>query len=134
MDPIQAINTLSQVVKSAKLPYNDHVLLERCVDVLGKEIQSKAGDGSGGTMSGKMVFLDFSSVDGVPNIQLVAKGADGFNRNYIKKYIPGMVNPYDQQSMLAANGDDSFTCQIMSESGVIVRNPLSCGILNAVHA
>jgi hypothetical protein len=86
-----------------------------------------------GTMSGKMVFLDFSSVDGVPNIQLVAKGHDGHNRNYIKKYIPGMVNPYDQNSMLAANGDDSFTCQIMSESAVIVRNPLSCGILEAVH-
>ena len=86
-----------------------------------------------GTMSGKMVFLDFSSVDGVPNIQLVAKGADGYDRNYIKKYIPGMVNPYDQKSMLAANGDDSFTCQIMSESAVIVRNPLSCGILEAVH-
>jgi len=84
-----------------------------------------------GSMSGKLVFLDFSSVDGVPNIQLVAKGADGFNRNYIKKYIPGMVSPYDQKSMLAANGDDSFTCQIMSESGVIVRNPLSCGILSA---
>jgi len=87
-----------------------------------------------GTMSGKMVFLDFSSVDGVPNVQLVAKGAEGVNRNYIKKYIPGMVNPYDQKSMMAANGDDSFTCQIMSESGVIVRNPLSCGILSAVHA
>ena len=86
-----------------------------------------------GTMSGKMVFLDFSSVDGVPNIQLVAKGTDGYNRNYIKKYIPGMVNPYDQKSMLAANGDDSFTCQIMSESAVIVRNPLACGILEAVH-
>jgi len=87
--------------------------------------------GSGGLMSGKMVFLDFSSVDGVPNVQLVTKGADGHNRNYIKKYIPGMINPYDQKSMLAANGDDSFTCQIMSESGIIVRNPLSCGILSA---
>jgi len=91
------------------------------------------GSSSGGTMSGKMVFLDFSSVDGVPNIQLIAKGSDGLNRNYVKKYIPGMVNPYDQKSMLAANGDDSFTCQIMSESGVIVRNPLSCGILSATH-
>ena len=89
--------------------------------------------GADGTMSGKMVFLDFSSVDGVPNIQLVAKGHDGHDRNYVKKYIPGMVNPYDQQSMLAANGDDSFTCQIMSESGIIVRNPLSCGILKATH-
>ena len=45
-----------------------------------------------------------------------------------------MVNPYDQKSMLAANGNDSFECQIMSESGVIVRNPLSCGVLTPVHA
>tara|TARA_R110002096_G_scaffold22670_15_gene72640 strand:- start:529 stop:2025 length:1497 start_codon:yes stop_codon:yes gene_type:complete len=94
---------------------------------------AQSANATPGTMSGKMVFLDFSSVDGVPNIQLVAKGADGLDRNYIKKYIPGMVNPYDQKSMLAANGDDSFTCQIMSESAVIVRNPLSCGILEAVH-
>ena len=93
-------------------------------------VHGAAGE-SAGTMSGKMVFLDFSSVDGVPNIQLVAKGHDGLDRNYIKKYIPGMINPYDQKSMLAANGDDSFTCQIMSESGIIVRNPLSCGILTA---
>lgn len=46
MDPIQAINALSQVVKSAKLPYNDHVLLERCVDVLVKEIQANGGGSS----------------------------------------------------------------------------------------
>ena len=92
------------------------------------------GADAGGSMSGKLVFLDFSAVDGVPNIQLVTKGADGHNRNYVKKYIPGMVNPYDSKSMLAANGDDSFTCQIMSESGVIVRNPLSCGVLSATHA
>ena len=103
------------------------------VNVHGAEA-SAAGESAGGTMSGKMVFLDFSSVDGVPNIQLVAKGHDGHNRNYIKKYIPGMVNPYDQKSMLAANGDDSFTCQIMSESGVIVRNPLSCGVLTPSHS
>ena len=104
------------------------------VNVHGSLASGAAGSSTGGTMSGKMVFLDFSSVDGVPNIQLVAKGTDGMNRNYIKKYIPGMVNPYDQKSMLAANGNDSFECQIMSESGVIVRNPLSCGVLTPVHA
>lgn len=104
------------------------------VNVHGSTAAGAAGASGGGTMSGKMVFLDFSSVDGVPNIQLVAKGADGMDRNYIKKYIPGMVNPYDQKSMLAANGNDSFECQIMSESGVIVRNPLSCGVLSPVHA
>ena len=80
--------------------------------------------------SAKMVFMDFGSTSGVSNVELIAKGAEGINRNYTKKYIPGMVNPFDQNSMLAASGDDNFTCQIMTESGIIVRNPLSCGILS----
>ena len=42
-----------------------------------------------------------------------------------------MVNPYDTKSMMAANGDDRFQCHVLSESGIIVRNPLSCGILSA---
>ena len=82
--------------------------------------------------SAKMVFMDFGSTSGVSNVELIAKGAEGMNRNYIKKYIPGMVNPFDNNSMLAASGDDNFECQIMTESGIIVRNPLSCGILTAV--
>jgi len=43
MDPIQAINVLSQVVKTARLPYNEHVVLERCVDVLTQAVQAKQG-------------------------------------------------------------------------------------------
>jgi hypothetical protein len=39
MDPIQALDMLSQVVKGVKLPYNEHVLLERSVDVLRKALQ-----------------------------------------------------------------------------------------------
>ncbi len=45
MDPIQAINVLSQVVKTARLPYNEHVVLERCVDILTQSIQGESGDG-----------------------------------------------------------------------------------------
>jgi len=40
MEPIQALDMLNQVVKSIKLPYQDHVLLERSVDVLREELQS----------------------------------------------------------------------------------------------
>tara|TARA_R110001599_G_scaffold161369_3_gene349910 strand:- start:1832 stop:3331 length:1500 start_codon:yes stop_codon:yes gene_type:complete len=79
---------------------------------------------------GKMAFLDFSSQGDGSNIELVAKGAEGYNRNYIRKYVPGMVNPYDFKGMMAANGDDAFECHVMSESGIIVRNPLSCGIFS----
>ena len=40
MDPIQALDMLNQVVKGIKLPYNEHVLLERSVDVLREALQS----------------------------------------------------------------------------------------------
>ena len=81
--------------------------------------------------SSKMVFLDFGKTNGVSNIELVTKGAEGQNRSFIKKYVAGMINPYDKNSMLAANADDKFECHVLSESGIVVRNPLSCGILSA---
>ena len=40
MDPIQALDMLNQVVKGIRLPYADHVLLERSVDVLRDALQS----------------------------------------------------------------------------------------------
>lgn len=80
-------------------------------------------------LSGTMVFMDMSVQDGVANVELIAKGAEGYNRNYVKKYVPGMINPNDPSSMMAANGNDTFECHILSESGIIVRNPLSCGIV-----
>jgi len=43
MDPIQALDMLNQVVKGVKLPYNEHVLLERSVDVLKDALQSSGG-------------------------------------------------------------------------------------------
>lgn len=43
MDPIQALDMLNQVVKGVRLPYSDHVLLERSVDVLREAIQNPAG-------------------------------------------------------------------------------------------
>ena len=76
-----------------------------------------------------MVFLDMSAQNGVANIELIAKGAEGTNRNYVKKYVPGMINPYDSKSMLAATADDKFECHWLTQSGIIVRNPLSCGII-----
>ena len=42
MDPIQALDMLSQVVKGARLPYGEHVLLERSVDVLRQAISANA--------------------------------------------------------------------------------------------
>ena len=80
-------------------------------------------------LSRLMVFMDMSQQDGVANVELIAKGAEGYNRNYVKKYVAGMINPNDPSSMMAATGDDTFECHILSESGIIVRNPQSCGII-----
>lgn len=44
MNPIQALEILNQLVKSAKLPYTDHVVLERSVDVLLQVLQQQAPD------------------------------------------------------------------------------------------
>ena len=66
MDPIQAINVLSQVVKTARLPYNEHVVLERCVDVLTQAVQAKTG-GNGALESdaGPVTFEEPDVVEAV---------------------------------------------------------------------
>lgn len=94
----------------------------------GGEILNSPTGFQGAKLSGLMVFLDMGSTQGVANIELIAKGAEGTNRNWVKKYVPGMINPYDSKSMLAASGDDRFECHWLTQSGIIVRNPLSCGI------
>jgi hypothetical protein len=77
----------------------------------------------------RMVFLNMGTTNGISNIERKVKGAGNINRSMIIKYIPGMINPFDQKAMLAASSRDSFTCEWLSESGIIVRNPLSCGQL-----
>ena len=77
----------------------------------------------------RMVFMEMGVTNGVSNVEVKVKGAGGVDRGMIVKYIPGMVNPFDQKSMVASNSKDGFTCEILSESGIIVRNPLSCGQL-----
>ena len=94
-----------------------------------KGANSTIGGFNTAQLSGLMVFMDMSVQDGVANVELIAKGAEGYNRNYVKKYVPGMINPNDPSSMMAANGNDTFECHILSESGVIVRNPQSCGVI-----
>lgn len=80
----------------------------------------------------RMVFMDMGVTNGVSNVEVKVKGAGGVDRGMIVKYIPGMVNPFDQKSMVSSNSKDGFTCEILSESGLIVRNPLSCGQLRKV--
>ena len=79
----------------------------------------------------RMVFMnfDYDKLEGQSNIERIVKGAEGYNRGYIMKYIDGMSNPIDFKSMRASNSRDSFAVEYLSESGIIIRNPLSCGML-----
>lgn len=77
----------------------------------------------------RMVFMDWSYENGEGNVERAIKGAGGIKRSMIMKYIPGMVNPFDQSSMTSANARDGFTVEWLDESCIIVRNPLSCGQL-----
>jgi len=79
----------------------------------------------------RMVFTDFgnSKIDGYSNLERKVKGAGKINRGMIMKYVNGMVNPYSQKEMNAATAEDSFECQVLSESMLVLRNNLSCGQL-----
>ena len=65
MDPIQAINVLSQVVKAARLPYNEHVLLERCVGILTQSIQDR---NEGGNIQSDGVPVTFAEPEPVAEV------------------------------------------------------------------
>lgn len=80
----------------------------------------------------RMVFMDMGVTNGISNVEVKVKGAGGIDRGMIVKYIPGMVNPFDQKSMVSSNSKDGFTCEVLSESGMIIRNPLGCGQLRKV--
>lgn len=75
--------------------------------------------------SGDIDFLDFSMVDGEPNIQLRSKN----KRSLIQKYVPGMMNPFDANSMMASNSSDGFEVHWLAQINVQMANKYSCGIL-----
>ena len=94
------------------------------------------------TKSFEMFFLDFSVMDGTPNIQLISKGAGGDNRRLKTWFTAGATTPsmgdYSKQpsekemreiarESIRSNGYDGFMNYYLSETGVIIRNPLRCG-------
>ncbi len=78
----------------------------------------------------KLCFVNFGILpEGVSNLEVLVKGAEGVSRGYIVKYIPGMVDPFEQNSFRAANSKDAFSVEYLSHGGVVLRRPKSCGIL-----
>jgi len=78
----------------------------------------------------KMVFVNTGMTNnGVANLEAIVRGEGGINRGFVQKYITGMIDPFDQGSVKAANSKDSFTVEYLSQTGIILRRPKSCGIL-----
>lgn len=84
----------------------------------------------------KMYFLDFGNVGGEPNIQLLTRGKDGSNRALDRWITAGGVVPkgmgLDNPTSLRSHGQDSFEVWIQSQVGVVIRNPLSCGMIEII--
>jgi hypothetical protein len=80
--------------------------------------------------SSKMVFVNFGQLEGgVSNLEVLVKGEGGINRGFVQKYITGMIDPFNPGSVKAANSKDSFTVEYLSQGGIILRRPKSCGIM-----
>jgi hypothetical protein len=85
----------------------------------------------------KMFFIDFGDYDGEPNVQMITKGANGEDRRLVQWFTAGSTLPDfngrsnvgEFQKALRSHGADSFTCYTLSETGIIIRNPLSCGLI-----
>lgn len=81
----------------------------------------------------RMTFLDFSDYAGEPNISLVTKGADGKNRAMEMWYTAGSTDPMGGGSgvkkVMRSSSFDGFECHYLSQQGVKLTNPLSCGEL-----
>lgn len=78
--------------------------------------------------SSRMVFMNIGQIENESNITIATKKSQFGNRGMIKKYIPGMINPFNiAPSALAANSSDGFDVEWMNHSGIIIKNPYGCG-------
>lgn len=78
--------------------------------------------------SSRMVFTNAGKINNESNVIIaVRKGLNG-NRGLIKRYIPGMVDPFNIKSdAIAPNSDDGFGVEWLSESAAVITNPYCCG-------
>lgn len=82
------------------------------------------------TESFRMVALDFGDYDGESNISLVSKSGDGYNRSKIMWYTAGAHVPHGApESSIRSHAKDGWALHWLSERGIKVKNPLSCGQL-----
>lgn len=64
------------------------------------------------------------------NVEMVTLGNGQGNRAFTRKVINGMESLTDSE--VASTSLDGLAVQVLMESGVIVRNPFSCGMLEVI--
>jgi hypothetical protein len=77
--------------------------------------------------SSQMIFLDMSPADGIPNIEIKAKGAYGINRTLQSHYLNGVTG---MNLGSVVSGSDTLEYHMLKEDGIFVYNTRSCGIIN----
>lgn len=78
-------------------------------------------------MSSKMIFLDMSSMDGQPNIEILGNGAYGINRTMVSAYINGLTGMKEGPVVTPVDG---IEFNMLKQDGIFIYNTASCGIIN----
>jgi hypothetical protein len=82
--------------------------------------------------SSTFYFMENGEYDGESNVTMMAKGANGINRSLVSWCTAGSTLPDGDsgtKQMMRSNSLDGFACHMLSEIGIKIKNPLSCGIL-----
>jgi hypothetical protein len=82
-------------------------------DIYGVSKESKRG-----------IFVNLgSTIGGDPMCELIALGNGGEDRRFVKKIIDGMSSPDGNKRATASNSMDGYQVQILSETGISMKNP-----------
>jgi hypothetical protein len=75
--------------------------------------------------SHRAIFVSLgNTIGGDPNIDLIALGNGADDRSYVKKIIDGMASPGGNgRKEFASNSMDGYQVQVLSETGVCMKNP-----------
>lgn len=76
--------------------------------------------------SSQMIFLDLSKVQGMPNMEIMTKGAYGINRSMVSAYLEGLTG----RSGTIVSSVDAVEFNMLKQDGIFIYNTSSCGIIN----
>jgi hypothetical protein len=78
--------------------------------------------------SSMMIFLDQSVLNGKSNIEILAKGGNGFKRDFVSAEIQGLTGK--QNGGTVVTSEDAIRFEILIENMIVIYNTSSCGIIH----